>query len=819
MDILKIHLQVPDLWQQEALRALRQGKDVVVHAPTGAGKTYIFEMFVDSGFTKQAVFTVPTRALANDKRHEWLEKGWDVGIATGDLAENLDARIVVATLETQKARFLKQLGPALFVVDEYQMLGDSSRGVSYELALALLPPTTQLLLLSGSVGNPQHVVEWLRRIGREVVFVSHEERPVPQEEVFLEALPGRVPSGITGFWPRMVARALINDLGPVVVFAPQRKAVETLARQFSAAYPVEDPLVLTAEQKQLAGDKLAKMLSNRVVYHHSGLSYRQRAGLIEPLAKAGQLRVVVATTGLAAGINFSMRSVLVTDREYRRHNFYEEIRPDELLQMYGRAGRRGLDELGYVLVAPDRPRLQDARPLHLQRARQVDWPSLIGVMAGAAERGEMPFQAAVDACERLFSAQQVPIGVEHSLETGSRACGLWVDGERAHFAQPRVVEILNSRGQWEKKPGSSASKPLREVHIYRGERWRPALGLAETLEGVGSGSFSRLPQGQERYYGREISVAIRDQDQPERVQLVKGIRRQLREQEVPFTRFMLESEFRERVVPVIPELNGGGEVFDLVERNGLLSLRIDFGGMARDCWIDSHGVGLISPPERKQYPEVCQSCDQLAFCEGGIARKFSPALAWRRLQLVEKNGAPTRRGMVFSFFYQGEGLAVAAALEDETYGIDELVYDIANLRAGHRFEEEEIARGSRLGSVCREAYPREDFPGYLEGGVPPTYGDGAAEVLQELEGKPGKRQAQTGEFLRTGDIERAYLEWRSLLRQIVFAPDYDWDRWRELQREARQLLSRTEPITLHATFPPLTSLQRRRGSHILRGGR
>ena len=89
---------------------------------------------------EQAVFTVPTRALANDKLAEWRARGWDVGIATGDLAMNLDARVVVATLETQRARFLRREGPKLLVVDEYQMIADPVRGVHYELALALAPP-------------------------------------------------------------------------------------------------------------------------------------------------------------------------------------------------------------------------------------------------------------------------------------------------------------------------------------------------------------------------------------------------------------------------------------------------------------------------------------------------------------------------------------------------------------------------------------------------------------------------------------------------------------------------------------------------------
>ncbi len=105
---------IPDLWQQDAVNALRQGKDVVVHAPTGAGKTLIFELWSNQGKLKksQAIYTVPTRALANDKLAEWRSRDWNVGIATGDLAENLDAPILVATLETQKSRLIQVTAPS-----------------------------------------------------------------------------------------------------------------------------------------------------------------------------------------------------------------------------------------------------------------------------------------------------------------------------------------------------------------------------------------------------------------------------------------------------------------------------------------------------------------------------------------------------------------------------------------------------------------------------------------------------------------------------------------------------------------------------------
>src|SRR5262245_43015855 len=91
---------LPDRWQAQALAALRARKDVIVDAPTGAGKTYIFERWAEqTNFSRRALFTVPTRALANDKFAEWRALDWDVGIMTGDLCVNPGAPIIVATLE------------------------------------------------------------------------------------------------------------------------------------------------------------------------------------------------------------------------------------------------------------------------------------------------------------------------------------------------------------------------------------------------------------------------------------------------------------------------------------------------------------------------------------------------------------------------------------------------------------------------------------------------------------------------------------------------------------------------------------------------
>jgi superfamily II DNA/RNA helicase len=807
---LEINLVVPDLWQQEAVRALQNGNDLVVHAPTGAGKTYIFELLYPS-LKGQAVFTVPTRALANDKLAEWRARGWDVGIATGDVALNLDARVVVATLETQRSRFLRRDGPRLLVVDEYQLIADPVRGVHYELALALAPPETQLLLLSGSVNNPQDVVEWLRRIGRDALLVRHDQRPVPQHEVDLRNLPEVGSLQIREFWPRMIAKALHAGLAPILVFAPRRNATEEMAQAIASAVPVRDPLPLSPPQEALAGKRLTKLLRSRVAYHHSGLSYAVRAGLIEPLAKAGQLNVVVATMGLAAGINFSMRSVLITDTRYLSGNFQRQVEPDELLQMLGRAGRRGLDDTGYILFTPDQPRLSFARPRKLKRAPQVDWPSLMSVMASAsvARGGGDPgrlatslpaagYRAAVEVSHSLFSAQRVPLGVEHSLVTGPKPCGLWVDAERARFVRRPIVEILNSRGDWEPS-GPRVEASLGEILRRENECWIPALGRPKTLDRFPLGNLCRLQA--KKIYGRELALATAADGKSE-LQVVRPLRKIVQAKLLP------ETELRRRVRESIARWSGGGAVAEFVRRGNLLSVRIDFSAVKLPAYRDSLGKALLDPPERKALPLVCRGCDQLEH-DQTVEIVASPAYAWRRLGLVEPDGTPTRRGVVFGFFQGGEGLAIAAALEDENYPIDDLVFDLANIRAGPRFAGDEAQLGGRLGALCQQVYERADHPGYLEMGVPVHYGAGASEVIREVTMNPSGRYKIVSESLRYGDIERALMEWRSLLRHLAAAPDLEWDRWRALKSAADELLGRTTSPAFF-DFPPLLAAQQRR---------
>jgi hypothetical protein len=363
------------------------------------------------------------------------------------------------------------------------------------------------------------------------------------------------------------------------------------------------------------------------------------------------------------------------------------------------------------------------------------------------------------------------------------------------------------------------------------DRWRPALSFARTLDGLGFGNLCKLEAGRTKHYGRETVLATRRGEGT--FTLAPWLRRLLRK-----TR-LAPAEFQREVVEHLPALmqqaapkgrtippedgfsnppegqlrsqtdggrasRGGQEpppsffpAHRIITRGDQLLVRQDFSAVPVAAFRDSHGRLLLAPPERRELPPVCRTCPELtAFCER-VEITQSPPYAWRRLGLIDVAGVPTQRGIIFSFFHHGEGFAVAAALEDESYPIEDLVFDLANLRAGPRFAGDDSPYAGRLGALCQRVYERADLPGYLDMGVPLDYGAGASEVVHEIVDRGASRSRLLTESLRQGDIERALVEWRSLLRHIIWAPDHTLPRWRALKSAANDLLEKsTSPTSL-----------------------
>ncbi len=818
-------LKLPDPWQHQAVDHLRAGRDVIVSAPTGAGKTYIFELLHESRYLSgQAVYTVPTRALANDKFAEWKERGWNVGIATGDLAENIHAPVLIATLETQLERLIRGEGPALLVIDEYQMIADEGRGAHYEGAIALAGEQTLLLLLSGSVANAEDVAEWMRSLGRETEVVVTKNRPVPLEEMPMEGLPQRHVKDFQSWWPRLAAATLAADLAPLLIFSPRRKEAENIARSLANELPQGQPLSLTPEQRAVCGKELANMIERRVAYHHSGLSYAARAGIIEPLAKAGQLRVIVATMGLAAGINFSVRSVHVAATRYHNGTAEKALEPDELLQMFGRAGRRGLDEMGYVITTRTSPAMHDARPGRLHRSEKLAWSMFLRVMKHAAESGGSPFQAAESFAGRLFAKSPPPLGLEPDGQQPLPPAPTR-EGKATFGLEAMETQVYNSAGEWEvKHANKSVQAPLGEVWLATEARRSPALAQSGYVSGFGSGIarlFKLEPFADgSACYGLELALGKVVPDFPDVFLPTKTLRRGLRlgnaVEDVSVEEF--ELKHLAKVTRKLSPESIGQERPHLIgysQRDGLMLARFDLRKISVSAYEDMHGRLLLNAIERQVPRRSATGVDivseVLATSHRVDPRPGSPIHTWRALELIDSHGVPTRRGEIMSYFQHGEGLAIAAALEDESYRTEDLVFHMANLRASFRFDIPGYTDSERLAACCRKAYGFVNHNGYLQNGLPLEYGEGAAEVIASLLHKEKDRSLDYQRSFAEGDISRAYLEWVSLIRHIANAPSHAWSRWHDLQAECSIALKQhtaTLRHLFHLNVPPLTAKQR-----------
>ena len=383
-------------------------------------------------------------------------------------------------------------------------------------------------------------------------------------------------------------------------------------------------------------------------------------------------------------------------------------------------------------------------------------------------------------------------------------------------------ELRDSNGAWEewKNP------PTAQVSL--GEAWRstegyhgPALGDAVYLRSLagGLGRVFKLPRHEAtQLYGKELALGTVQPD--EQVKPTHALRKLLK---IPRH---LEALTMEKVTQVaVPRLLPhfpGASFLGITGKEGLLWAQFDFAPLLVDATQDSAGRWVAQAETRMVERATDTGIRESG--SGGVrhARPGTPVHAWRSLGLVEDDGSPTRRGEIFSFFQHGEGLAIAAALEDESYPVEELVLHLANLRSDVRFDLPEGGSSERLAAVCRATYGFVNHHGFLEAGLPLGYGEGTAELLGLIAGVVHAPHEKSGRAVAEGDLTRAFIEWLSLLRHVTRAPKHEWSRWTALKEAAGHELEKhlsAAQATLHAKLPALTPKQKhdRPRHHLARG--
>lgn len=398
-----------DPFQREAIRTLLAGDSVMVAAPTGTGKTVVAEFGVWDAFrrTGRVIYTTPIKALSNQKYRDLRATySSEVGLLTGDVSENRDARVVVMTTEVLRNMLLQtpwdldDVDTVIF--DEIHYLADPERGTTWEESIILCPDHVQLICLSATINNADEIASWISRTHRPIRLITHTERAVPLAlhyfndgklnlvvdhtgeqvrdfphtggELRRQAARGGFARGrserstpeMDEPQPREIVDALAaRDLLPAIYFLFSRADCQAYAERLA----VMRPNLVTPRQVDLIEQTITAVLAGMrpedrdleqvqtilslarkgIGFHHAGLLPILKQ-LVEILFARGLMEVVFATDTLALGINMPARTVVVGRMSKWDGRRRRMLIPNEFQQMAGRAGRRGMDPLGHVVV-------------------------------------------------------------------------------------------------------------------------------------------------------------------------------------------------------------------------------------------------------------------------------------------------------------------------------------------------------------------------------------------------------------------------------------------------------------------------------------
>ena len=386
-----------DDFQKQACNFITEGKSVVVCAPTGAGKTVIAQHAIHCALqsNKRVFYTTPLKALSNQKFNDFSEKygAEKVGLLTGDSSFNRNAQIVVMTTEvfrnmlygTNFGSVTDNLKDVKYVIlDEVHYMNDEQRGTVWEESIIYCPTNVQLIALSATVANADKLTEWINTVHSKTELVNTDFRPVPLRFFYFDSsqpntlLPLLTPNGTLNkkikpekkefkkgkaVQKRNTVKDVVRnlhekDMLPAIYFTFSRKKCDEQMEKCASLCLVtkqeqeEIKKIIDeyiAENPYLYKNKHIEYLLLGVASHHAGLLPAWKV-LVEKLFQKGLIKVVFATETLAAGINMPARSTVISSISKRTDTGHRTLTPSEFLQMSGRAGRRGMDEIGYVTI-------------------------------------------------------------------------------------------------------------------------------------------------------------------------------------------------------------------------------------------------------------------------------------------------------------------------------------------------------------------------------------------------------------------------------------------------------------------------------------
>ncbi|PWW75541.1 antiviral helicase [Tuber magnatum] len=370
-----------DNFQKEAVYHLENGDSVFVAAHTSAGKTVVAEYAIAlaTKHMTKAIYTSPIKALSNQKFRDFRHVFEDVGILTGDVQINPEATCLIMTTEILRSMLYRGadlIRDVEFVIfDEVHYVNDQERGVVWEEVIIMLPEHVNLILLSATVPNPYEFASWVGRTKKKDIYViSTPKRPVPLEHfiwanktmykiVNSEKKLQQGGNQHKNIWVHLVHHLKKETLLPAVIFVFSKKRCEENADALSAvdfSNQTEKSAIHMIIEKSIARLKpedrllpqilrMRELLARGLAVHHGGLLPIVKE-IVEILFAKTLVKVLFATETFAMGLNLPTRTVVFSG--YRKHDgkSFRDLQPGEYIQMAGRAGRRGLDERGIVIL-------------------------------------------------------------------------------------------------------------------------------------------------------------------------------------------------------------------------------------------------------------------------------------------------------------------------------------------------------------------------------------------------------------------------------------------------------------------------------------
>ncbi|MBD3317732.1 MAG: DEAD/DEAH box helicase [Chitinivibrionales bacterium] len=375
-----------DPFQEQAVRAVDEGRSVIVSAPTGCGKTLIAEYAVDVSMYlgKKVVYTAPIKALSNQKFRDFRKRfgAHAVGIHTGDVTLNPDAPLLIMTTEIFRNLILEESGRLegihYAVFDEIHYLDDPERGTVWEESIILAPQSIRFLCLSATVPNIRELAEWMGVVrGTEFVIVKEHVRPVPLRHHLFSAKYGPITlKGVKKKYKKRLAErkkfvrrkpsskkivhyVLSNEQYPILYFCFNRRACEANAERHADLNLLNDEeqdrvreMVdeLVAQYRlddYVRLGRMRRLWESGCAYHHAGILPAAKE-IVERLFTEGLIKILFCTETFALGINMPASSVIFDELEKFNGVEFTYLSTRHYRQMAGRAGRRGMDDVGHV---------------------------------------------------------------------------------------------------------------------------------------------------------------------------------------------------------------------------------------------------------------------------------------------------------------------------------------------------------------------------------------------------------------------------------------------------------------------------------------